>query len=198
MNSKAIQALVSLGADAHLNLYDVFIKFPWEDNAWTMARASGFEVPKAANGGYDITYHGNKIKLPNTDVNFDRSFSITFRSDAAYSLYGLFVTWQSAVVDPVNGGVANYASLLGEVKVRALGGRYSAAEEAKTLVDNDGSIKAAEQNPEWSFYQVWVSDVAQPSYTTESSSQFSFTVQFHFADTNYPFYNGGSLQGTTK
>lgn len=198
MNSKAIQALVSLGADAHTNLYDVFIKFPWEDNAWTMARANGFNVPKANNSGYDITYHGNKIKLPNTDVGFDRTFTITFRSDAAYSLYGLFVTWQSAVVDPVNGGVANYASLLGEVKVRALGGRYSAAEEAKTLVDNDGSIKAAEQNPEWSFYQVWVSDVAQPNYSTESSSQFSFEVTFYFADTNYPFYNGGSLQGTTK
>lgn len=198
MNSKAIQALVSLGADAHTNLYDVFIKFPWEDSAWTMARANGFNVNKAANPGYDITYHGNKIKLPQTEVNFDRTFTITFRSDAAYSLYGLFITWQSAVVDPVNGGVANYAALLGEVTVRGLGGLYTAAEEAKTLVDDDGSIKASSQNPEWQFKQVWVADVGQPQYSTESAGQFSFEVQFHFADTNYPFYNGAPITGTSK
>lgn len=198
MNSKAIQALVSLGADAHTNLYDVFIKFPWEDGAQTMARANGFNPPKAANPGYDITYHGNKIKLPQTEVNFERSFSIQFRSDSAYSLYSLFIMWQSAVVDPVNGGVANYAASLGEVTVRGLGGLYTAAEEAKTLVDDDGSIKAGSQNPEWNFKQVWVSDVGQPQYSTETAGQFSFEVQFHFADTNYPIYNAGSLQGTSK
>lgn len=196
MNSKAIEALVQLGADAHLNLYDVFIRFPWADGAQTMARASGFQVAKANNAGYDIQYHGNKIHLPNTEVDFNRTFNITFRSDAAYTLYSLFITWQSAVVDPVNGGVANYASALGDITVRALGGNYTASEEAKTLVDSDGSIKEGEQNPEWHFYQVWVSDVGQPNYQTDGSGQFSFDVTFYFADTNYPVYNGAKLQGT--
>ena len=198
MNSYAIGALVGLGADAHLNLYDVFIRFPWENAGKTMARASGFQVPVAQNSGYDISYHGNKIHLPNTEVGFERTFSIAFRSDAAYSLYSLFITWQSAVVDPVNGGVANYASALGDITVRALGGNYTAAEEAKTLVETDGSIKAGDQNPEWNFNQVWVSQVGQPQYTTEGSSQFTFDVTFYFADTNYPIYNGAALQGTKK
>lgn len=198
MNSKAIQALVSLGADAHTNLYDVFIKFPWEDSAWTMARAKGFQVAQASNAGYDIKYHGNAIKLPTTEVGFQREFTIDFRSDAAYSLYGLFITWQSAVVDPVNGGVANYAASLGEVTVRGLGGLYTAAEEAKTLVDDDGSIKAGSQNPEWQFKQVWVGDVGQPNYSVDNAGTFDFQVKFYYADTNYPFYNGAPITGTSK
>ena len=196
MNDKAIQALIGTGADAATNLFDVFITFPWDDAETVMVRADGFAVPNASNGGYDIKYHGNTLKRPITEVTFNRTFELNFRSDAAYALHASFIKWQQAVVDPVNGGIGNYPAALGKVKVRALAGNYTAAEEGKTLVDDAGAIKSSETNPVWTFDQVWVADVKQPSFSSESASQFKFGVTFYFGDTDYPFYNGAGISGT--
>ena len=196
MANRAINALVSSGADAFANTFDVKIKFPWSDSFTTMVRAQGFEVKDATTASYKIDYHGNSLDRPGTKMEFDRGFSLTFRMDAAYSLYGAMVEWHEAVTDPVNGGVSNYPSALGEVKVVALSGVFTAAEMATTLVNEGGDIKESSTSPIFSYSNVWVTHVSQPSYDHSSGdSAMTFTVDFKFADTSMPFYNGQGITG---
>lgn len=196
MANKAINALVSSGADAFANTFDVKLKFPWSDSYTTMVRAKGFEVKDATTTSYKIDYHGNSLDRPGTKMEFDRGFSLTFRMDAAYSLYGAMIEWHQAVTDPVNGGVSNYPSALGAVKVVALAGVFTAAEMADTLVETSGEIKDGTTNPIFEYTDVWVTHVSQPSYDHSSGdSAMEFTVDFKFADTSMPFYNGKGIGG---
>lgn len=196
MNARAIQALVGCGADAYLNMFDVFIKFPWADAEEVMVRAQGFEPPEAEIEKGDRHYHGVGMSTPKPNQTYTRDCSITFRSDAAYGLYASFIQWNQAVIDPVNGGVSNWQSALGTIKVRALTGNYTAAEEAKTLVGTGGEILASTTNAVWTFAQCWVRKVGQPKYSQDSANEFTFTVDFSFADTDYPFFNGAGSVGT--
>lgn len=195
-SNKAINALVASGADAFANTFDVKIKFPWAQDFTTMIRAKGFEVKDATTTSYKIDYHGNSLDRPGTKMEYDRSFSLTFRMDAGYSLYGAMIEWHQAVTDPVNGGVSNYPSALGEVKVVALAGVFTAAEFATTLQNTDGSITDSDTNPKFEYTNVWVSHVSQPSYDHSSGdSAMEFTVDFKFADTSMPFYDGKGISG---
>lgn len=202
--NKAIQALIAAGADATKNMYDIRIKFPWAEEASpaASARATGFNVPEASNDGYDVEYHGVSLKKPSTKQTFTRSFDVTFRLDAAYALYGSFISWHQIVVDPVNGGVANFASGLGKVEVEALGGDYSAVSFADTntspVSDTDGAIKALESNPRWTFHDAWVGKVSQPQFSNADGGALEFTVTFYFGDCDYPFYNVKGIAGTDR
>ena len=195
-NSTAIQALVNRGADAMDNMFDVSIQFPWADGGSVVTtRVDGFNIPDAANDGYDISYHGVTMKRPASKQTFSREFELTFVLDAAYALYGEFVNWEMMVTDPVNGGVANWAAALGTVKVTALSGAYNGTSTGDIYKADDGSI-TGDANPTWTFYDVWVSKVGQPQFKTDGGAAITYPVSFKFGDCDYPFYNGTGITGT--
>lgn len=195
-NATAIQALVNRGADAMDNMYDISIQFPWaESGSIVTTRVESFAVPDAANDGYDITYHGVTMKRPNAKQTFNREFELSFTLDAAYALYGEFVNWAMMVADPVNGGVANWAAALGTIKVTALSGAYNGTSTKDIYDASNGSI-TGDANPTWTFYDVWVSKVGQPTFNTGGGDIIKYSVSFKFGDCDYPFYNGTGITGT--
>ena len=197
-NNSAIQAMLASGADAQKNMFDVWVTFPWmpDDEVVLSTRAAEFAIKDAEVGEEERKYHGTSIKVPTTQITFDRSFELTFRLDASYSLYQNFVTWHQTVADPVNGGVANWATSTGKVRVQALTGTY-AATSVNTYVDTKTTyaIADSDDNAEWTFYDVWVKKVGQPQFGADGGA-LTYAVSFIFGDCDYPFYNGGAINGT--
>ena len=99
------------------------------------------------------------------------------------------------VADPVNGGVANWAAALGTVKVTGLSGAYNGTSTNDIYSAENGSI-TGDANPTWTFYDVWVSKVGQPQFTTEGGDALKYSVAFKFGDCDYPFYNATGITGT--
>lgn len=191
--NRFIQALINSGADAFNNMYDVYITAPGAAEAAEpmTVRASQFQIPEAAPDEYDVSYHGNKVTKPKPNQVFDRKFSLEFRMDAAYGLHDFFLQWQSYVVNPSTGGTANVAPALGTVKVRALTTPFIASGSTQNSIlektsEEDGRITKEER--QWTFEDVWVAKVGQPTYSTEGSDVVKFTVEFRFGNCDYPGY----------
>ena len=206
-NNRALQALVNAGADAYKNMYDVRVVFPWdaangdEQKTVVSVRAQGFQTPALETGTAEIKYHGVSVKVPKPEQTFDRQFTITFRMDAAYALYGNFCTWHETVGDMVSGGVSNWAGAIGRVEVEAINGKYAATDvndytneatyDLAPTTYNDKNV-----NPTWKFYDVWVSKVGQPEFSVEDSNALTYEVTFQFGDCDYPYYNQKGISGT--
>lgn len=197
-NNSAVQAMLASGADAQKNMYDVWVTFPWNTNDEVVlsTRSSSFEIKDAAIGTDERKYHGSTINVPKTQIEFERKFSLEFRLDASYSLYQQFITWHQTVADPVNGGVANWANSTGKVRVQALSGTY-AATSVETYIETNSTyaIKDAEDNAEWTFYDVWVQKVGQPKFNGSEGGALTYSVDFIFGDCDYPFYAGSGISG---
>lgn len=196
-NNKAVKALVDMGADAQKNMYDVWIQFPWMNGEDTLVstRATGFTIPQAVVGSEERAYHGSKITTPTSEVTIDRKFDMTFRLDASYALYQQFITWHQTVADPVSGGVANWATATGIVKCKALSGTYAATGIGE-YTDAEGAIVESDDNAQWTFYDVWVGEVAQPAFANDGGGHIEYKVQFYCGDIDYPFYNSAGIKGT--
>lgn len=198
-NNSAIQAMLASGADAQKNMFDVWVTFPWDaDNEVALSvRAKDFQVQAAEVEVDTRAYHGTEISVPKTSISFDRTFSLNFRLDASYALYQQFITWHSTVADPVSGGVANWANATGKVRVQALSGTY-AATSVNEYIDTKTTyaISDKDDNAEWTFYDVWVTKVGQPSFTGgKESGAAEYEVSFKFGDCDYPFYANGAING---
>lgn len=197
-NNSAVQAMLSSGADAQQNMFDIWVVFPWSNNEEVAisTRAQNFQIKEVSVGMDDRKYHGSSIKVPKSSIEFERTFSLEFRLDASYSLFQQFITWHQTVADPVNGGVANWANSTGKVIVRALTGTY-AATSVGTYIDTKSTyaIANSDDNAQWTFYDVWVSKVTQPNFNGEDGGALKYTVDFAFGDCDYPFYAGSGIAG---
>jgi hypothetical protein len=166
-------------------------------------RADGFKIPEVGSGTYEIQYHGLKIMRPKTDQQFERKFTLEFRADAAFDLQRRFTAWLMMVVDPVTGGVSNAMQFLGKVRVETIVGTYFATTLAADLLGPEagddplakGAVKSGSDNPlaQWIFYDVWPYKVTQPEFKRDPGDPVSFTVDFAFADVDYPYFGGNSL-----
>jgi hypothetical protein len=126
LNSQ-ITALLSLGADAMDNLYDVHIRFPgvvYEPmanntnltlfngemekihNAFAL-RCQGFEPPKFTLKTYEIRYKTIGLKKPAARIDGERVFKLQFRVDAYYSIYRGLLAWRGLVMQPSTGFASN-------------------------------------------------------------------------------------------
>lgn len=198
-NNSAIQAMLQSGADAQKNMFDAWITFPWDADTEVAisVRCKDFSIKDAEVQMDERKYHGTSVSVPKTEITFDRKFDLSFRLDASYALYQQFITWHSTVADPVNGGVANWANSTGKVRVQALTGTY-AATSINSYIDTKTTyaIADSDDNAEWTFYDVWVSKVGQPQFSGDGGGAMEYTVSFVFGDCDYPFYNGGAINGT--
>ena len=195
-NSKAVQALIQSGADAQKNMYDVWVQFPWDEEGTLVSmRASKFDIPAAEVGTDPRSYHGTTIEMPTSEQKFERKFSLSMRLDASYAFYKQFIAWHQTVVDPVNGGVANWPTATGKVTVRALSGTYAATGVGEYIDQQNYNIKG-DTNAVWTFYDVWVSKVGQPQFDNSGGGHIEYEVNFVCGDVDYPFYNAAGITGT--
>ncbi len=190
--SKVISAILGSGGDAFENMYDVKIKFPWDSDGLTVltVRADGFDVPSTESSTYEKKYHGVTMNFVKPEMKFDRKFSLSFRMDSGYGLYGNFITWLSASADPVTGGVANVGTALGEVEVIALSENFSAIHCVDNY-DDEGAINA-DNLTKWTFKDAIVTKVDAPKFKTDGANAIKFKVDFIFGECDHPFFNGGA------
>jgi hypothetical protein len=175
-------------------------------------RATGFTVPDVEVGTYEIGYHGQKVNRPSGEVNFTRSFDITFREDAAFMLRQRFSLWMMAVADPVSGGVSNAVNYFGTLSVRTIAGEYTSTQlvnptgkptgSDNQILKDTGQIPEkskqgafADVNPvaEWNFYHVWVSKVGGVEFSTDAAEANTFPVTFQYQDCDIPFFGGNPI-----
>ena len=143
LNSQ-ITALLSLGADAMDNTFDVMITLPpalaeaitgntnlseannLKDDAaienMLALRCNGFEPPKFTLKTYEVRYKTIGLKKPSSRIDGERVFKIQFRVDAYYSVYRALLAWRSYVMQPSTGFAGNHVDInaTGEVQVVAL------------------------------------------------------------------------------
>ena len=200
--NRMIQALISSGADAQKNMYDVYITFPGSESQQLMTvRAGGFSIPEAETPTEDRKYHGITLPTPKTEVNFDRKFTLTFRMDAQYNLLEKMNQWHSYTTNAVTGGMSNWMPATGEVQVKTINattqnGAFTARGKDDNYVgyndvfDSDtGGISTSSTNTDvktWYFYDVWPSKVGEPKFERDSGGSFTFDVTFNFGDCDYP------------
>lgn len=195
-NNKAVQALIQSGADAQKNMYDIWVKFPWDEEGTLVSmRASKFDPPKEDVGTEARNYHGSKIEMPTSESKIERKFTLTMRLDASYAFYKQFIAWHQIVVDPVSGGVSNWPTATGVVTVKALSGTYAATGVGDYIDQQNYNVKG-DSNATWTFYDVWVQSVGQPSFDSSGGGSMTYEVQFQCGDIDYPFYNGAGITGT--
>jgi len=143
LNSQ-ITALLSLGADAMDNTFDVIITLPTAvseaitkntklseannlkdeaavENMFAL-RCSGFEPPKFTLRTYEVRYKTIGLKKPASRIEGERVFKIQFRLDSYYSVYRALVAWRSYVMQPATGFAGNLVDTAktGSVTVVAL------------------------------------------------------------------------------
>jgi len=197
--NRAVDALVNAKADAYSNMYDIWIRFPWEDShSLVSVRAEGFEPPESSIETDKKEYHGNEINRPKPKVVQEKKFSINFSLDASYNLYGQFTIWKSQVVDAVTGGSANWAAVMGDIKVKALAGAYIPSTLDWKAEDGSlfgaGSPSSSDANASWEYGNIYVIKVGEPKFKREGSERLTYTVDFIFDyDEHEPFLNGQGL-----
>lgn len=232
-HSPAMRGIVDAGADLLKTMYDVKIFFPdftsGKPNTEAgisstypiTVRATGFTVPDVEVGTYEVGYHGQKVNKPSGEINFTRSFDITFREDAAFDLRRRFTAWLSAVGDPVSGGISNSTGFYGNVQVATVANDFYAftsvypsgnEENGRQIFAESGEISnelgntAGKLSPTkhtnpimlWNFYHVWVSKVSGPAFETNGSGANEMTVTFQFMDCDMPFFAGNSQFESSK
>lgn len=218
-STRTMIGLVQSGADLMKHMYDVRIWFPSNEGTPLdtdfdgeagypiTVRADGFKIPEVAIKTYDIEYHGMKMKRPGAALEGDRTFTISFREDAAFDLRRRFSTWMLVVGDPVTGGVSNATQFFGKVQVGTIGGAYFATTLAtpqssgnigdKDLFGVNGNL--ANMNPEfnplalWGFYNVWVSKVGGIEFATNAGDANTFEVEFQYMYIDMPQFGGNPL-----
>lgn len=217
VHSPTLRGLVNSGADLLKSMYDIRIFFPGADGKPNLnpvfaypitVRATGFQVPEVSVGTYDIKYHGMTVKRPNGQIEGERTFSLTFREDAAFQLRSRFSAWMAAVADPITGGISNSTNFYGTVEVGTIGGAYYATSTVeptgdptksgkKDIFAEDGCLttRRADTNPLaiWRFYHVWVGKVGGVDFATDAGEPNTFEVQFYYMDCDYPMFGGNKL-----
>lgn len=196
--NKAIDALVNAKADAYSNMYDVWIQFPWESSySLVSVRAEGFEPPDVSVETDKREYHGNEIERPKPKVVQEKKFRISFTLDASYNLHGQLKIWLAQVVDAVNGGVANWAAVLGNIKIKALTGAYIPSTldwSADGSLFGEGSPSSTDANATWEYENIFVIKVGQPKFKREGAERQTYEVEFVYDyDAHEPFLNGQGL-----
>lgn len=184
-----ITALINSGMDAFANLYDVYVMTPEGltddyDGSKFSIRATDFTPPELTFGTTSVDYKIIQITRPNSTIDGERKFQITFRMDANYALYKALLNWKKKFVDPTGEGSMNFGSLSGGDTTNELvdadyGTVYVDAYKAST---NSGAIAPATSYGavRWTFSHVLCTKVGTPTFTRDGSDAVMVTAEFIF------------------
>lgn len=182
-----IDDLVSIGADAMTNLFDVELTLPIpgaDDRAFRL-RVKNFTPPEFKLKTYSVKYKTVSIQKPAAEITGDRTFQLTFRVDANYDVYKQLLAWRALYYNESTGYATHTpapSSLQGIVKVKAFQGDVVSANRAEGVYE--GAIGSTDII--WTFQNVWISSLTPPSYTTGDGNAAEVTAEFHFGSHKAP------------
>ena len=167
-----------------------------------VVRTRDFQPPSLDTDIYQNHYKTDFMDVPSPKIAGDKSFPISYRIDASYAVHNALRKWKFAStmnttvtdVDSVGGmtynGIWGYRSdrVLGRVIVVAhkYSDLFQDALAEKDGVENvaAGLISAAGSAGDafvgWTFNNVWVEKLDEPSYTRDSSTPLEATATFRF------------------
>jgi len=188
-----VTELLAAGADAMSNMYEIHITPA--GTASTLAgggtaeslfkiRAKGFTPAMLNQSQYAVKYKSITVNRPGTLVEGERKFEIEFRLDAYYDAYKALKKWQQETFNPQTGYVSNSLTSSGLVKVYSLSTPIALASDAHTTGVSDGNFLTT--NLLWSYSGVWVQQVTEPVFTTDSGEPLSVKATFYFSTVDGP------------
>jgi len=193
-----ITSLIESGLDSFSNLYDVRILLPSSlSSSYPLEgfsiRATSFTPPELTVGSYDASYKLISIKRPNSIIDGERKFNITFRMDAEFLLYKALLAWKNIFTDPTNGGHMNFGSLAGEGTIRELSlDKYGSVSvvgyKPNSTSDTISSVNSGNEGASWAFNYVMCSKVGSPQFSREGTDAITVNSEFIFGtyDLNFP------------
>jgi hypothetical protein len=172
--------LITAGTDAMSNMFEVKITLPagvvGSATPTTLRiRAEGFSPPVLNQGVYAVKYKTATLNRPNAAIEGERTFDITFRLDAYYTVYKTLKDWQKTYVNVYTGKASTNLDSIGTVEVKSF---------ADTAVASNVSGKAS--SIIWTFSKVWIQKITEPEFTTENSDAQKITVTFYYAYATNP------------
>lgn len=145
-----------------------FLKGPSSLNV----RITTVEIPPKTLGEYEYRYKSERMVKPNGQIETAKEFSIEFRMDKYYAIYKAFSLWQSSIVNPVSGGVAQDAGVNGESAIRIpitiTSGTY----------DIEGNFIPTTQV--WSFTGCWPKEVGGFSLDNSNGDPLLTAIRFGY------------------
>lgn len=173
-----IANLISAGADAMTNLYEVEFYPPTSVSEAVRnqlkIRTKSFTPPSPSQKKYDV--HWKTVSIPKLapKIELDRSLEFEFRIDAHYDVLMAILEWQSISSVASLGYAANSPESFGKIIVRALATPI-------TNIDSEGATAdgiADENALVWQFEDVAVENVNIAQYSTEDANPGSVTCKF--------------------
>ncbi len=208
-----VSALLSSGADATDNIYDVVINLPGAvtsalvdekiitqqqlETSLTL-RCQGFDPPKFTLKLYDTPYKTTRIKRPAGKIDGDRLFKLQFRLDAYYSIYRALLAWRAGYMQPSSGFAgtaitelaADKSSYLGQIQVFALDSppfqSTGNGYSAAGITEDTINPSTVSTLLAWNFNDVWVADVSDPIFKTGNGEVQIITATFAFSSFRDP------------
>ncbi len=205
-NNSALQALVGTGADSFDNLFDAIIEFPEEISATddnqsqAMVRCTSEWTPPTSKAKtYKVSYRGVSMeRAAPAFEDFKRELECTFRSDAEYGLYDIFMKWKAYSGNVQTGAVATWVNALGTVTLKTLAESFvsGSADDDQSFFNffegsdagNPHALNSSATTREYIFKDVWVKSVEGLKWTSGSADakEQTFKVVFAFGDIEYP------------
>jgi len=171
-------SLISSGADAFNNLFDVTIDTLTEIST---IRCMGFTPPEGELKTYNVSYMGVSIPKFGAKIDLKREFTIEYREDVNYSLLTALTAWKKAVVDPTGEGNITFGALAEINSNRS--GVYSTIKVVsyKPFPGNSIQNLDSEIALTWEFKNVICLESGVPKYTrTGGDKPLTMTAKFLF------------------
>ncbi len=198
--SNYISSLVSAGADAMKNLY--YIEFVGggsisnyidaHNNSLTI-RSNDFTPPTVKQSvSNNISYLTTSLSVPTSNIDIDRSFSISFRLDTNYSLYNALKMIQSLTSKPTLGfaSTATPHELGADLIINVYSMSNVVVADSSLTMDSNHNAYFGEDSDRkllYSFKQCWIDKVTlDGAYSYGSSTTKTVTANFHFAEFETP------------
>lgn len=182
-----LTTLISSGPDAFNNLWDVVITPPTNGGVLPTSysiRIDGFDPVEPKIKTYPKSYKGVTITVPGSDIDLDRSFTMTFRGDSVYKLYGELQKWKVLTFSGYGEGQVNYGSSLGgpgnnsaEGTIEVMAYKSDATNPLTTLGENPATASAGVT---WVYKNVVCVETGEPKYVRGDGQPVSFTARFIF------------------
>jgi hypothetical protein len=213
--SGEITLLMNSGIDAFTNLYDIQITFPslvapqlYSTSTYGYSvRAMGFQPPELSLMTYNSDYKAVQLTKQAPKIQGERTFTIEFRQDTAYTLYGDLMNWKHIWNDPSGEGNVQPGSLsdndtnavtsdsdhYGSIVVVA----YNVSTPLDGYTDPSSNLDISTIAAQWQFYDVICNKVGTPNFQRAGADAVTTTAEFIFGRMVEPWSSigYGSLTG---
>lgn len=176
-----ISNLISAGADAMTNMFEVEFYPPGGDGSKLKIRTKGFTPPAPTQKSYDVHWKTVSLKKPATKIELDRTLEFEIRIDSEYLVYSTLLEWLSSTSMGAAGFAANAPTDLGKIVVKVLKAPIESVDSPGVIGDTPTANALV-----WTFEDVWVESITPSAYDAEDANAVSVTAKFNYGKYSDP------------